>query len=246
MARWEVPLQTGEPAEPAYPSKPTPESLGDDVFVTRHGARIDKEDPSWLTRAGHGRRDDPHLSAAGERGAAALADRLAAPAAGAARVRFVVTSPFVRCVQTAHAVAERLDLPVLVEPGVCELLATFPPGLLSLDELARRFPRIDRAYAPVVPVAELRPERGDGEAARRAAKAAAAVRERLGPGPVLFCGHGASCLGIVRAFGGSGYVGYVSLSHFRRESAGWRQVGELGDTSHLPPELARQSRESAF
>ena len=43
MARWEVPLQTGEPAEPAYPSKPTPESLGDDVFVTRHGARIDKE-----------------------------------------------------------------------------------------------------------------------------------------------------------------------------------------------------------
>ena len=62
----------------------------------------------------------------------------------------------------------------------------------------------------------------------------------------VFCGHGASCLGIVRAFGGSGYVGYVSLSHFRRESGGWRQVGELGDTSHLPPELARQSRESAF
>ena len=235
--------QTCGHAEPAYPLK-TPESLGDDVFVTRHGARIDKEDSGWLTRAGHGRRDDPHLSAAGERGAAALADRLATGAD--ARVRFIVTSPFVRCVQTAHIIAERLDLPVLVEPGVCEILSTFPPGLLPLDELARRFPRIDKTYEPVVPVAELRPERGDSEAARRAAKAAAAVRERLGPGPVLICGHGASCLGVVGAFGGSGYVGYVSLSHFRRESGGWRQVGELGDTSHLPPELARQSRESAF
>lgn len=44
-----------------------------DVFLTRHGARIDKEDRQWLSKAGHGRRDDPHLSAAGHLGARELA-----------------------------------------------------------------------------------------------------------------------------------------------------------------------------
>eukprot|EP00434_Breviolum_minutum_P033580 symbB.v1.2.029717.t1/scaffold3287.1/size59763/4 len=44
-----------------------------DVFLTRHGARIDKEDRQWLSKAGHGRRDDPHLSPAGQLGAAELA-----------------------------------------------------------------------------------------------------------------------------------------------------------------------------
>eukprot|EP00435_Cladocopium_sp_Y103_P060936 s640_g22.t1 len=32
-----------------------------DVFLTRHGARIDKEDRHWLSKAGH-RRDDLQLS----------------------------------------------------------------------------------------------------------------------------------------------------------------------------------------
>ena len=62
------------------------------------------------------------------------------------------------------------------------------------------------------------------------------VRERLA-GPILFVGHGASCLGLVQAFGGSGYVGYTSLSHFRSEGldAGsqWVLQGEQGDVSHL-------------
>ena len=41
--------------------------------------------------------------------------------------------------------------------------------------------------------------------------------------------------GGVEAFGGSGYVGYCSLSHFERSghAASWRLVGELGDVAHL-------------
>ena len=44
------------------------------VLLTRHGARIDKEDPRWLAKAGHGRADDAHLSASGRAAAAELAE----------------------------------------------------------------------------------------------------------------------------------------------------------------------------
>ena len=64
--------------------------------MTRHGARIDKEDLNWLQKAGHQRYDDPHLSPNGERGARELANRLATHDI---RVRYVVTSPFLCCVQ---------------------------------------------------------------------------------------------------------------------------------------------------
>ena len=151
------------------------------------------------------------------------------------------------CMQTASFVAERLDLPLFVEPGICEILSTFPPGLLSVDELAQHFPRIDVSYSAVITAAELLPERSDGEAARRAACAARGVADKLGgDGAVLFCGHSASCLGTIQAFGGLGYVSYVSLSHFRHSNEGWCHVGTLGDTSHLSADLARQSRNSAF
>ena len=210
------------------------------VYVTRHGARIDNgpdADRNWLRAAGHSRRDDPHLSPSGEQGAQELAQRLAADTP---RVSHIVSSPFVRCVQTADAVAAALGLSIRVEPGVSEVLTTFPPGLLPEADLQARFPRIDAAYEPVVRRDELRRERGDGEAARRAERAAAEVSRRVQaeqpgqPSCVLFVGHGASCLGIVEAFGGHGYVGYTSLSRFDAAgSGGWRLVGRMGDVAHL-------------
>lgn len=206
------------------------------VYVTRHGARIDNSpvdsDSSWMRKAGHRRRDDPHLSPSGEAAAVELARRLKSTKGDEPAV--IVTSPFVRCVQTADAVAAALDLKIVVENGICEVLSTFPPGLLSLEELAARFPRIDTTYSPVVTRDELRVEYSDGQAAARARSATLAVCDKLG-GNLLFVGHGASCLGIVAAFGGSGYIGYTTLSHFRREKDGesWRLVGELGDASHL-------------
>ena len=53
--------------------------------------------------AGHARRDDPHLSPHGERAAAELAANLKAQTAFP--IAHVVSSPFVRCMQTADAVA---------------------------------------------------------------------------------------------------------------------------------------------
>eukprot|EP00413_Alexandrium_margalefii_P045671 CAMPEP_0204596624 /NCGR_PEP_ID=MMETSP0661-20131031/53344_1 /ASSEMBLY_ACC=CAM_ASM_000606 /TAXON_ID=109239 /ORGANISM="Alexandrium margalefi, Strain AMGDE01CS-322" /LENGTH=205 /DNA_ID=CAMNT_0051607243 /DNA_START=28 /DNA_END=642 /DNA_ORIENTATION=+ len=200
-----------------------------DVYLTRHGARIDKEDYNWLRKAGHGRRDDPHLSPSGEQGALELALRMKEINAETP-ISHVVSSPFVRCVQTARPVAEVLGLPIKIEPGICEVLTTFPPGFLDASELLKQFEVVDTSYAPAVTRDRLSAEFGDGQAARRAAEAARAVRERL-DGRILFVGHGASCLGIAEAFGGAGYVGYTSLSHFTPVGGGsrWKLVGRLGD-----------------
>ena len=223
----------------------TPTAQMNDVFVTRHGARIDKEDSQWLRKAGHSRRDDPHLSADGHQGAQELAVHLAAQQP-TFKLQHIVTSPFVRCVETAYPIAEVLDLPLLVEPGICEILTTFPPGFLSAEELRARFPRVDPLYVPIMTAAQLSREHGDGQAARRAGQAAKEVRDRL-EGPILFAGHGASCLGLVEAFGGGGYVGYVSLSHFTQSGNGSRwQTVKQGDVGHLSRALARQSLDSAW
>lgn len=216
------------------------------VFVTRHGARIDNgpdRDPRWLQKAAHDRIADPHLSPSGMAAAAELA---AALAASAVRVAHVVSSPHVRCVQTADAVAAKLGLPICVEPGIAEVGA-WAHKLLSPADLAAAFPRVDARYVPAVAREQLSPEHGDSAAAARARAAALTVRERL-VGPILFVGHGASCLGLVDAFGASGYVGYTSLSRFTQQTtaARWVLDGELGDVSHLSPAHAETARQSAW
>ncbi|CAE7687805.1 unnamed protein product, partial [Symbiodinium pilosum] len=202
-----------------------------DVFLTRHGARIDKEDRNWLARAGHKRSDDPHLSAAGNVGAAELAAKLQSIHA-ATPISHIVSSPFVRCIQTAAPVAEALGLPIKVEPGICEILNVFPPGFLDTSELREQFPAVDADYVPVVARSQLRAEYSDSQAAVRAARAATALREQL-TGRIVFVGHGASCLGVAEAFGQHGYVGYTSLTHFVRDGTSWKVQGRFNDVAHL-------------
>lgn len=204
------------------------------VFVTRHGARIDNgpdADRNWLAKAGHSRREDPHLSPSG---------RIAAEELASALIRgqifgqgsHVVCSPYVRCIETAEAVAKRFGLKIKVEDGLSEV-GTADHKLLPLSELVQQFPSIDTTYEPVTPRSQIKPEVGDGQAARRARDTAIGVRRKL-CGPLLLVGHGASCLGLVEAFGGAGYVGYTSLTHFLRDvGSEWRLQGEQGDVSHL-------------
>eukprot|EP01006_Ploeotia_vitrea_P053830 TRINITY_DN67821_c4_g2_i2.p1 TRINITY_DN67821_c4_g2~~TRINITY_DN67821_c4_g2_i2.p1 ORF type:complete len:197 (-),score=16.71 TRINITY_DN67821_c4_g2_i2:316-906(-) len=184
-----------------------------DVLITRHGARIDNgpdRDPSWLQKAGHGRKDDPHLSPSGELACAELAKRLSTVAP---KIEHIITSPFLRCVQTATIIASALGLPIKVEPGICEVLLTYPPGFLSTPELAKQFSNIDISYTPVTTREDLKAEFGDAAAAKRAQRAAQTA-----------FGHGFE------------YVGYTTLTHFKPDQTtdgGWRLEGTFGDASHL-------------
>jgi len=92
---------------------------------------------------------------------------------------------------------------IKVEPGICEVLTTYSPGFWDAG----------------VPREKLHREWSEGDEADRSRRAVAALRDRL-DGPILFCGFGPSCLGISKAFGGGGYVGYSSFSHFRPSNDG--------------------------
>jgi len=256
------------PAAAAHPSCDSVTSCGD-VLVSRHGARIDNGsgcDRDWLRKAEHGCRHDPHLSPSGRTAALELAAEIVArrqlaqnghvPSGESKSVviSYVVSSPFIRCVETAHAVAEALDVMIQIEPGISEVGSKPLHIAYSQEQLISKFPgRIDVEYKPVMDRSELSStnEYSDTAAARRAEAVAREVRRRLptsNGGGILFVGHGASCLGIVRAFGTDGYIGYCSLSHFRWTSTNtgvqptksfdetkgrWRLIGQLGDVSHL-------------
>ena len=148
------------------------------VFVTRHGARIDNgpdSDPSWLSKAGHGRRDDPHLSPSGQIAAEELATALEQSNEFChnrnAQNVHIISSPYVRCVETADAVAKKLGLQIKIEDGLSEV-GTASHKLLPLAELLAQFPSIDPTYESVIPRSEIKTEHGDGQAAKRACAAA--------------------------------------------------------------------------
>jgi len=205
------------------------------IWIARHARRLDFDDPSWAARAE--RPHDPPLSPAGEREAQALARRLEPEP-----IAHLFSSPFLRCIQTAHAVATRLGLAIRVEPGLSEWLNRdwFPsfPDVLPLAELARRAPEIDDSYAA-------RGSARYGESGEEALLRSARVARRLAsefPGDLLLVGHGASVIGAVSGLLGElGSAGvreslrelpYASLVQLVERGATWT-LGRCADTEHL-------------
>lgn len=204
-----------------------------DIFIVRHGERLDYVDRAWARQAKH--LDNPPLAGKGHKQASELAARFKS---SFPHVRHIFSSPFVRCVHTANFIAEALNISIKIEPGICEVLNDFPPGFDSPEELHNAFPRVDLTYIPVVLPSQLRSEYGDGDCISRSAKCTKQVWQRFeNQGPLLFVGHGASCAGIGRAFSGSvSYQGLCTLTHLKREMSGPRGgwcFALDGDTSHL-------------
>lgn len=70
------------------------------------------------------------LSDLGRRQADALADRMAN-----ADLKAIYASPYIRCIETAIPLAERLSLPIRIRPELCEF-HHLPPGKVAPNELA--------------------------------------------------------------------------------------------------------------
>lgn len=171
------------------------------VYLTRHGARIDTDDPFWLDKCSHDRSDDPHLSPAGQTSASELAQAVNdLQQSGKCKLMHIVSSPYIRCVETADAIAGILSVSIKIEPGIAEANTWNIPGFLDSSELKNQFPNIDNTYVPVMKKGDLSIEYSDGACAQRSSRTAMQVREKL-DGDILFVGHGASSLGIAGAFG---------------------------------------------
>ncbi|MBW4679059.1 MAG: histidine phosphatase family protein [Microcoleus vaginatus WJT46-NPBG5] len=200
------------------------------VWIARHANRLDFVNPEWFNTAE--RPYDPPLSEDGVVQAKQLAKRLAGEG-----ITHIFASPFLRTVQTAHEVAEVLDLPLKLESGLSEWLnpdwMPVMPERLSIEALHQRFPKIDISYTSRV-VAEY-PET-DEACLERSAQTARHLAAEF-PGDILLVGHGASVLGATMGLAGRSAnpelkVALCCLFKLVRHAHDW--VIELnGDTSHL-------------
>ena len=193
------------------------------IWLCRHGNRIDFVDPSW-------KGDDPHLSADGIIQAKETGLRLKEEG-----IEHLFTSPFLRTIETAHHIAEALDLPIKIEHGASEWLNaewfSERPVHLPLDELIRRFPRINGNYKSVV-----MPQYPEGaeEAFARAGEASRILADTFS-GDLLIIGHGHSVTGMAKGFMGADCLvscGLCALVKVVRQEG--RTTLELnGDVRHL-------------
>jgi broad specificity phosphatase PhoE len=202
------------------------------LWLTRHGNREDFVDPSWVDTAE--RPFDPGLSPDGVEQARRLGQRLRGEG-----IERIFASPFLRTVQTAHHVAEAIEAPIFIEPGLGEILYAdwfdAPPEPLPFEEMKRRFPRLEAGHEPLV--TPRYPESIE-EAFRRSVETAEAL-VALAKGPILLVGHGASVTGIARGLSPAiDSIDCALCSIFKLvRDEGWRM--ELcGDVSHLDEAVA--------
>lgn len=150
-------------------------------------------------------------------------------------IRHIFASPFLRTVETAYHIAEALDLSVKIEHGACEWLGSEwvpePGFFIPLEEMCRRFPRVDTTYESMVFPSF--PE--DGGALRDRCRRAATRLADAYRSDILVVGHGASVVHLTHGFLGRQCrisCGMCSLMKVVRTDGRWTL--ELnGDVSHL-------------
>jgi broad specificity phosphatase PhoE len=200
------------------------------VWIARHANRLDFVNPEWFNTAE--RRYDPPLSPDGEEQAKLLAKRLKGEGIG-----HIFASPFLRTVQTAHAVSETIKVPVKVEAGLSEWLnaewMTEKPETLPIKTLNSQFSNLDLSYSSgVIPTYPETEETVFGRSALTAKRLAEEYSE-----DILLVGHGPSVLGAVLGLTNNQAdvqmkVNLCCLFKLIRQGEKW--LIELnGDTSHL-------------
>jgi broad specificity phosphatase PhoE len=198
------------------------------IWIARHAERQDYADSNWYRNSD--RPFDPPLSPRGVRQAKALAERLRKE-----EIHHIFASPFLRTVETAHAVAEALDLPVKLEPGLGEFLNrySFPalPQTLSRSQLQERFSRVDLDYES--PQSLQYPETWK-QASGRMETAIRRLSEQFS-GHLLLVGHAASVQGLTEGLiPGKPKLNRALAGLVKLVGNGGEWTLELsGDTAHL-------------
>jgi broad specificity phosphatase PhoE len=198
------------------------------IWIARHANRLDFVHPEWFLTAELPY--DPPLSEDGLEQAQQLAHRLRQEP-----ISHIFASPFLRTVQTAHQVAEVLDLPLKLEFGLSEWLNPewMPkmPDRQPFSVLQQQFSRIDPGYVSRV-VPEY-PETGEVALARAGETARILAAEFSGN--LLLVGHGASVMGATTGILGTPVQVNASLCcliKLVRHQERW-SIELNGDTSHL-------------
>ncbi len=199
------------------------------LWIARHANRQDFADPDWAATAD--RPHDPGLSPDGEEQAQQLARRVAT-----LDVDRILSSPFLRCVQTAHYAADATDLPVVLEPGLGEWENAdwfdTPPDTLPVDTLSARYERVTRhdpCYTPSFPESKR-------TAMARFGTTAECLTDRYADETLLLVGHGITMIGVLRGLVGPEVPDpgcpLACLTQVVRRDGDWA-IRLRNDTSHL-------------
>ena len=198
------------------------------VWIARHGNRFDFVYPEWFNTAE--RRYDPPLSEDGLLQAHKLGKRLQSQ-----NINHIFSSPFLRAIQTAHQIADILDLPIKLEAGLSEW---FNPNWMSetpqthpRELLEAKYHRIDWNYASY-----LHPQYPETEAEvnYRTGKTARWLVDNF-PDNLLLVGHSASVVGATQTLvleTPTFKTPVGSLVKLVRYKQSW-QLELAGDISHL-------------
>jgi broad specificity phosphatase PhoE len=110
------------------------------LYLVRHGQRLDSIQKQWYSPDEN--QYDPPLSPEGMGQAYQIAQRLQAEP-----IDFIFSSPYLRALQTAHPIAEALNLPLYVEAGIGEWLGRgmipLEPNITPAYQRHEEFPRLE-------------------------------------------------------------------------------------------------------
>lgn len=179
------------------------------LWIVRHGNRFDFVYPAWFDTAL--RRYDPPLSFDGKIEIEKLALRLKDEP-----INHIIASPFLRTIQTAHILGEKLDLNIKLEAGLGEWhnpdWMTEIPVIHPREELENIYPRIDWNYR-----SQIIPKYPETETMvlRRMKKIAQLLTTEF-KGNLLLIGHSISVIGIGKGLLGEDVEMKTSLSSLNK------------------------------
>jgi broad specificity phosphatase PhoE len=197
------------------------------LWLVRHGERQGEVTSTEAPDAD--RPHDPPLTDRGRRQAELVGERLRDCGVDA-----IYASPFLCAVETAHVVAERLGLSVVVDRGLSEGLTPdrfdVAPSVLTPRVLAERFDTIDPTHNSVV-----RPNYPESpvEAADRTRQTVSRLLAEA-PETALFVGHELTVASVVFGFTGKETpdIPYGGLTRLTSYPWGW-DIDRLAETAHL-------------
>lgn len=206
------------------------------LYLVRHGERLDAVNKNWYSADDN--KYDPPLSELGFEQAQRLAERLSQEP-----IDHIFVSPYVRALQTAHPIADALNLPLYVENGVGEWLGrsmiSHEPKIVPAYQRRDDFPLLDFSHNPrVIPNW---PETVN-QCFERLERAVTQILEAY-EGNILIVGHGRTVTGLGHVLTGK------PESHFKYDLAcvtkldyeddAWT-IRLNGDTVHLEGETVAQ------
>ncbi|KAI0230358.1 hypothetical protein L0F63_000946 [Massospora cicadina] len=211
-------------------------------FIIRHGERQDHVDPTWALSAQ--KPDDPPLTESGRRQAYLIGQRLQSllmEKADLSRSIPILTSPLLRCMQTATAIVAglgKLGTRAVVKPdfGLCEWLnEDYFDHQLGMDDFdsddstqqsVNQFPKFPESYPAML-----------GRAIAFSKRLDQWTQSPSSPSIVILVTHGAMVNGLMEGFLGNPFfqqIAIASLSCVKRSFTGQYQPTMFADTAHLP------------